>query len=502
MLEKGSVMSDKGEVTVDQLERSSESLHVQQTSFQRMSRKLLDYGVETRGIHPVPVEQRTDSNCTRLFFIWSALGVSILPFSTGALGPLAFGLNARDSCLVILFFNILTSIPPAYIGTWGPKLGLRQMVHARYSFGYYGAIVPALLNALTLVGFAILSVILAGQTLASARSDGDISRSVGIVIISFVSFLLSLFGYKFISWFGRIMSALMCITLIIAFGLGGKQLEDPLIDVPVTASAVLSFGSAVAGFTLSLATLSMDYSFCMRPQIPSWRIFLFKFMGIFISVAAFMFLGAILAAASLANPNWQEGYMNGNVGGLLAAVLHPAGGFGQFLVVLLSVSLTNGVAACLYSTSLSFQTFLPILSRVPRVVFSGVMIAIVIPLGILASPKFQETLTNFLALIASWVAVFAAIIMVEHLVFRRSFSAYDLSHWDSPRKLPSGVSAIVAGVVGMGLSVPCINQVWYVGPIAEHTGDIGWEVACVASALVYVPLRILERRWFPRRSGL
>lgn len=126
----------------------------------------------------------------------------------------------------------------------------------------------------------------------------------------------------------------------------------------------------------------------------------------------------------------------------------------------------------------------------------------VVPLGILASSKFQETLTNFLALIASWVAVFASIIIVEHLIFRRSFSAYDISHWDSPRRLPSGLSALAAGAVGIGLSVPCINQVWYVGSIAEHSGDIGWEVAFVASALVYVPLRVVERRWFLGRSGL
>ena len=75
-------------------------------------------------------------------------------FSAGTVGPVVFGLSLRDSCLVIFFFNVLCCTPPAYLyvhhninailpwsnlsksATWGPKLGLRQMCQARYSFGY------------------------------------------------------------------------------------------------------------------------------------------------------------------------------------------------------------------------------------------------------------------------------------------------------------------------------------------------------------------------------
>jgi purine-cytosine permease-like protein len=38
-----------------------------------------------------------------------------LRFSAGTLGPVAFGLSLRDSCLVILFFNLLFAIFPAYL---------------------------------------------------------------------------------------------------------------------------------------------------------------------------------------------------------------------------------------------------------------------------------------------------------------------------------------------------------------------------------------------------
>lgn len=51
------------------------------------------------------------------------------------LATLGMGLSLRDASLVILFFALLTCIPPAFMGIGGMKTGLRQLVQARYSFG-------------------------------------------------------------------------------------------------------------------------------------------------------------------------------------------------------------------------------------------------------------------------------------------------------------------------------------------------------------------------------
>jgi purine-cytosine permease-like protein len=51
------------------------------------------------------------------------------------LATLDFGMSLRDSCLVILFFGLLTCIPPAYMGIGGMATGMRQQIQARYSFG-------------------------------------------------------------------------------------------------------------------------------------------------------------------------------------------------------------------------------------------------------------------------------------------------------------------------------------------------------------------------------
>ena len=51
-------------------------------------------------------------------------------------GPLSFGLSLRDSTLIIIFFGLSTGTCVPYFSRWGPMLGLRTMVHARYSYGY------------------------------------------------------------------------------------------------------------------------------------------------------------------------------------------------------------------------------------------------------------------------------------------------------------------------------------------------------------------------------
>jgi purine-cytosine permease-like protein len=69
-------------------------------------------------------------------------------------------------------------------------------------------------------------------------------------------------------------------------------------------------------------------------------------------------------------PEWNVGFKDGNVGGLLAAILSPVGKFGKFLVVLLSLSVTATNAPTIYSMCMSFQTLVPALVAIPRYLFS------------------------------------------------------------------------------------------------------------------------------------
>jgi purine-cytosine permease-like protein len=110
--------------------------------------------------------------------------------------------------------------------------------------------------------------------------------------------------------------------------------------------------------------------------------------------------------------------------------------------------------------------------------------------------------TNFLALMGYWVAIWVAIILEEYLIFRRSAKAYNWAAWDDREKLPLGIAALVAFLVGYSGSIISMAQVWYIGPIArligEYGGDAGNYVGFSWAALVYPPLRWLELKKFGR----
>ncbi|KAF7344544.1 NCS cytosine-purine permease [Mycena sanguinolenta] len=464
-----------------------------ETEHRGWQHRLLKWGVEARGIRPVSLEDRTDDQNSKIFFIWFSASVNLLPFSTGSLGPIAYGLSLRDSCLIILFFNLLCCLPPGYLSTWGPKLGLRQMVQARYSFGYFGVIVPVVLNLMNMVGFCILSCILGGQTLA-AVADGNLSSNIGIVIIAAISLLISFGGWKILHWYERVAWIPIVIIFLVAVGLGAKNFQHIPPAEPATAPTILSFSAAIAGFVLTWSPLASDFSCYMRPDASSKRIFLYSYLGLVVPSVALQCFGALIGACLAGVPAWAAANDSGGVGGILEAMLSPAKGFGKFLVVLLALSVMGNVAATFYSISLNMQILMPVLVVVPRYVFSILATAIVIPLSIVGARSFYATLSNFLGLIGYWASAFIAIVLEEHFLFRKGDTArYNLADWNTPSKLPSGAAALLAGMCGVGIAIPSMAQVWYTGPIAATTGDIGFELAFVVTMVVYPPLRLLEK---------
>lgn len=119
----------------------------------------------------------------------------------------------------------------------------------------------------------------------------------------------------------------------------------------------------------------------------------------------------------------------------------------------------------------------------------------VIPLAIAGAHRFFDVLSNFLGIISYWPGPYTVILVFEHFIFRHgSTSNYDISIWNRPSKLPYGLAAFLSLAVGFSVAVPAMDQVWYVGPIAKTTGDLGFELSFVVALIIYPPLRWLEIR--------
>ncbi|KAJ8488035.1 hypothetical protein ONZ51_g3826 [Trametes cubensis] len=440
----------------------------------KWSRKLLQWGLETRGITPVALRERVDTQYSKIFFLWLSFNFNILSFSAGTLGPAIFGLGLRDSCLVILFFNLLCSALPAYLTLGQP--GGQNLVYAKCA------------KLVTASG---------GQTLSSI-SNGHLSWSVGIVVITLISLFISFCGYRVLTWYERLAWIPVLVVYLVALGVGGKHLGNPPPAEPATAATILSFASTIAGFVITYSSLSSDFTIYFNPSVSSWKIFTYSYLGFNVPIILCQCLGAAVAVSVPLVPAWEDGYADGNVGGLIEAMLRPTGNFGKFLTVLIALSVTANIAPTFYSFSLSFQVFIPPLAVIPRYMFSLLATAILIPVSIVGAHKFYDTLTNFLGLIGYWASAFGAIILVEHLLIRRGdFSSYDIRYWKDPSRLPTGAAALGACALACALIIPSIDQVWFVGPIAARTGDIGFELAFFSAGVFYIPLRYVELKFRP-----
>ncbi|KAJ3579124.1 hypothetical protein NPX13_g1448 [Xylaria arbuscula] len=302
--------------------------------------------VELRGVLPVPVEERTSVQYSNYFSIWVCVNVNILAITFGMLGP-TYGLNLRDSSIVIIFFCLATAAIPAFLGTLGPKTGMRQMIQARFSFGRYIVSVPVLLNLATLTGFCVITCVIGGQCLA-AISEGSFTPAVGIVIIGVLSLLIAFCGYNVLHLYERFAWIPALIAIVIATGSGGSHLHEQVPTPAATPRGVFSLGMAIASYMIPFSTLASDFTTYLNPKFPSWKLFLYGFSGLIFTTIPLMILGAAIGGAIANVPAWEQGYATNSVGGVLAAMLQPVGGFGKFVVVVLSFSLLGNNAATMY----------------------------------------------------------------------------------------------------------------------------------------------------------
>src|SRR3989454_7728496 len=188
-----------------------------------------EQGVEQHGIERVSPKTRTHVRIFDNFTMWLSANLVISTVGLGALAIPIFGLAFWDSLAVILIFNALGVLPLAFFSTLGPKLGLRQMTISRFSFGWVGAIIMALFNVAASVGWSTVNVIEGGQ-LVDALSGGAIPRQVGILVITIVTTLVTIYGYRYVHRYQRYAWIPMAVIFFILFASAGPHIS--LVSTP------------------------------------------------------------------------------------------------------------------------------------------------------------------------------------------------------------------------------------------------------------------------------
>ncbi|RDW74245.1 putative nucleoside transporter [Aspergillus mulundensis] len=434
--------------------------------------------------------------------LWASSTMNTSCFATGFLGW-EFGLTLRQSIVITIFASLLGGALTGYSATFGAATGLRQISVSRYSFGWWPNKLIALLNSIQQMGWAAVSCITGGLAL-TAVSDGHVSLILGIVILAVVALIISFVGLNAIVVYERYAWIVFFIIFLIIFGETGPYADNtshPTASGLSLSGSVLSLIAVVYGSSASWATMASDYYVHYPANVSRVKVFFMTTFGIGIPTSIGMIAGCVVSSAFNTNrPDWQSTYEDQGLGYLIQAMLHPRG-FAKFLLTLLVLSGINQNVISIYSAAISFQQLSRPFARIPRFLWTLFCFACILALAIGGRAKLNEYLQDFLSLLGYWCTSYVVILFEEHYLFRRgNFDNYDLEGWNDPARLPVGIAAASAFLIGVVAWCMGMSETWFVGPLAKvfgaAGGDVANELTFVVTAVIYAPARYVELKVF------
>ncbi|CAK4031772.1 purine-cytosine permease FCY21 [Lecanosticta acicola] len=476
----------------------------------RIERTLMLYNVEARGIQRVSPEDRHDMSklgFMQIFLLWFSINLEAVVLALGFLGPIVYYLPFRDSALLAVFGSIVGILPVAYIATFGPRSGNRTMILTRYITGWYPSKLIVVLTLIIFLGYLLIDGVVGGQILSAVSSNGSLSVIVGIVIVCVITWVVSTFGYSVFHLYERYAWLPQLIVLSLLAGVAGPKFDlygNPSagLSANVIAGNRLSFFSLCLASQITYAQGAADFFVYYPVNVSRTKVFIATFAGLTLSSAYALVVGVGLGSGTATNPSWMEAY-NVSQGALIVEAFRPLGSFGSFCSVIVSLSLIGNMVPPTYASGIDFQALGRYWEKVPRIIWNTVAIVIPMVCAIAGRGHLAEIFTNFLALMGYWVSIWIAIVLEEHFLFRKWLGrGWDWEAWNDRTKLPIGIAALVAFLVGWVGAILCMAQVWYVGPLAglisQYGGDMGNYVGFAWAAIVFPPLRYWELRKFGR----
>jgi NCS1 family nucleobase:cation symporter-1 len=434
--------------------------------------------VEPHAVEPIEARER-HGRPGHVFTLWVGANVEFATLTTGALAVGLFGLGFRQAALALILGNLVGGLILGALTTFGPRLGLPQLIHSRSAFGFAGNYVPAALNFIAGVGWFAVNTVLGVFALMWLLQAAFVPC---LLIVAVLQVVFAVYGYNLIHAFERWMAALLTLIFaavtVVALGhihfATAANVKAPLWS-GVAGSFILAFGVAFS-YVLGWVAFASDYTRYLPAETPPRRVFRPAFWGVALSCIWLEVLGAGLATA-LPHLDVPTDLVTG-------FLPHPLAVLAMLAVVLgtMTANVLN-----IYSGSLSVLAIdvAPVRALFPR---RWVAVLILGTLGTVLSLAGQHgyyaRYTDFLLLLAYWVAPWSAVVLVDYFLVRRG-NYRTAEFYDRRRGVGPGLPAWALGVLA---SVPFFNQSLYTGPIAKaapQLGDISYYVGFLVAGAVY-----------------
>jgi purine-cytosine permease-like protein len=346
-----------------------------------------------------------------------------------------------------------------------------------YTMGWWPSKIVVILNIIVLLGYSLIDCVIAGQIL-SAVSTSHMSIVVGIIIVAVITWVITTFGYQVFHYYERFAWLPQLVAVSILVGVAGPQFN---IASQSEGDSTTVIGNRLSFFGLNLAAAitygggAADYFVYYPENTPRWKVFTATMIGLTTSFTFAFIVGIGLASGMTSNPTWNSAY-EVSQGALIVEAFKPLGSFGGFCGVVVALGLVANLIPPTYSSGIDAQILGTWASNIPRALWNTVGVVIYTVCAAAGRSHLAEIFTNFLALMGYWVSIWMAITLEEHLIFRRKVG-FNWASWNEKGKLPLGIAALVAFVLGWVGAVLSMAQVWYVGPIAKLVGEYGADVS-------------------------
>jgi NCS1 family nucleobase:cation symporter-1 len=452
-----------------------------------------DYGTKLATVEPggaefIPLHER-HGRPLQLFWTWTSPNLEFATVFVGVLAVGVFGLNLWLAVLAIVLGTAAGSVSQAVLSARGPLFGVPQMVLSRLGFGYWGNILPAGLNSVTAgIGwFAVNSV----SGAFALNTLTHLPKALCLIIIVAVQLAIAFFGHNLVHAFERYAFPLLAVIFLIATVVilakshPGFQPTAPPFFGGKVGGFLLTTG-AVFGYAAGWNPYAADYTRYLSPKVSKAAVGFWAGFGVFVSCVILEIAGA--ASATLAS--------NSSDTPTAAFTSHLPTAIADLTLLAIAVGAVCANVLNIYSGAMSFVAIgikLPLALRRAIVALVAGAIGFIVALTGLhdAGAKY----TNFLLIIAYWIAPWLAVVFCDQFLYRkRNFAVTEAMLFDKRHTNWAGPVAMAAG---MALSIWLFsNQTEYVGLVPTHVpavGDITFEVGFVITAVIYLTWHAIAR---------
>ena len=434
--------------------------------------------VEPHGIEPVKDAER-HGRPFNAFTLWFGANVEFATLTTGALIVGLFGMSFWQGIAGVVIGNLLGVIFLGILSTFGPQLGIPQLIQSRRAFGFAGNFLPAALNFIAGVGWFAVNTVLGVFALCWLL---HLSFAVSLIIMAAIQIIFAIYGYNLIHTFEKIMAVVLTVLFLIVTVFALQHINCGLPMNPkapvfsgLSGSFILSIGVAFS-YILGWMAFASDYTRYLPKDTSPGKIFWNVALSTFISCVWIEGLGVGLATIrSIFVPT-----------DLVTNLLPYA--LGVFAMIAVALGTITANVLNIYSGALSI---LAIDLSAIRAIFPKRWVAALV-LGVLGTilsfigqTGYYNKYEDFLFLLAYWVAPWMAVVFFDYLVVHRGRQGLS-PFYDRSRGVGPGFWAFLIGIV---VSVPFFNQSIYTGPIASAhpgLGDISYYVSFVVAAVIYL----------------